>query len=94
MAEEGGGGVFNGEHTLFGGGRGRGRGEGGRGEEGGRGRGKREMGRSFGFPIVDEETNVTMKNISPMLSPKDVLFFHQISLHFLCPLSIIGLKDQ
>ena len=36
MAEEGGGGVVNGEHTLFGGGRGRGRGEGGRGE-GGRG---------------------------------------------------------
>ena len=28
MAEEGGGGVVNGEHTLFGGGRGRGRGEG------------------------------------------------------------------
>ena len=47
MAEEGGGGVFNGEHTLFGGGRGRGRGE------GGRGRGRREMGSSFGFPIVD-----------------------------------------
>ena len=70
MAEEGGGGVFNGEHTLFGGGRGRGRGEGGRGEEGGRGRGRREMGSSFGFPIVDEETNATMKNISPSVLPK------------------------
>ena len=69
MAKEGGGGVFNGEHTLFGGGRGRGRGEGGRGEEGGRGRGRREMGSSFGFPIVDEETNATMKNISPSVLP-------------------------
>ena len=38
MAEEGGGGFFNGEHTLFGGGRGRGRGAEG---EGGRGRGRR-----------------------------------------------------
>ena len=70
MAEEGGGGVVNGEHTLFGGGRGRGRGEGGRGEggrgtEGGRGR----IGSSFGFPILDEETNTTMKNISPSVLP-------------------------
>ena len=40
MAEEGGGGFFNGEHTLFEGGRGRGRGEGGRGIEGEGGRGK------------------------------------------------------
>ena len=67
MAEEGGGGVFNGEHTLFGGGRGRGRGEGDRGADGGRGR--REIGSSFGFPIIDEETNTTMKNISPSILP-------------------------
>ena len=62
MEEEGGGGVFNGEHTLFGGGRGRGRGEGGRG--------RREMGSSFGFPIIDKETNTTMKNVSPSVLPK------------------------
>ena len=70
MAKEGGGGVFNGEHTLFGGGRGRGRGEGGRGE-GGRGAdgGRGRIGSSFGFPIIDEETNTTMKNISPSVLP-------------------------
>ena len=55
---------------MFGGGRGRGRGEGGKGEggrgaEGGRGR----IGSSFGFPILDEETNTTMKNISPSVLP-------------------------
>ena len=27
------------------------------------------MGISFGFPIVDEETNATMKNISPSVLP-------------------------
>ena len=72
MAEEGGGGVFNGEHTLFGGGRGRGRGEVGIGaeREGGRGRGRREMGSSFRFPIVDEETNATIKKISPSAPSK------------------------
>jgi len=35
-----------------------------------RGRGRRETGSSFGFPIVDEETNATMKNISPSILPK------------------------
>ena len=28
------------------------------------------MGNSFGFPIVDEETNATMKKISPSVLPK------------------------
>ena len=27
------------------------------------------MGSSFGFPIVDEETNATMKNILPSVLP-------------------------
>ena len=59
---------------LFGGGigrggdRGRGRGtKGGRGREGGRDR--RGIESSFGFPIIDEETNATMKNISPYVLP-------------------------
>ena len=54
----------DGEFSLFGGG-GRGR---GRGNNGG-GRGNREIDNSFGFPIVDEETNATMKNISPSILP-------------------------
>ncbi len=71
MAEEG----EDGEFTLFGGGgRGRGRGNngGGRGNNGGgRGNngGNREGDNSFGFPIVDEETHTTMKNISPSILP-------------------------
>jgi len=67
MAKEG----EDGEFTLFGGGgRGRGRGNngGGRGNNGG-GRGNREIDNSFGYPIVDEETNATMKNISPSVLP-------------------------
>ena len=67
MAEEG----KDGEFTLFGGG-GRGRGRGnhgeGRGNNGG-GRGNREIYNSFGFPIVYEETDATMKNISPSVLP-------------------------
>ena len=60
MEEEG----EDGEFTLFGrGGRGR-----GRGNNGGF-RGNREIDNSFGFPIVDEETNATMKNISPSVLP-------------------------
>ena len=67
---EGEGEIFNGENILFGGGggwegdRGRGRGN----EEGGRGRRGTES--SFGFPIIDEEKNATMKNISPSVLPK------------------------
>ena len=61
MAEE----EQDGEFTLFGGGgRGRGRGNNGegRGNNGG-GRGNMEIDNSFGFHIVDEETNATMKDI-------------------------------
>lgn len=61
----------DGEFTLFGGG-GRGRGRenngGGKGNIGG-GRGNREIYNSFRFPIVDEETNATMANISPSVLP-------------------------
>ena len=60
MAEEG----EDGEFTLFrrgGGGR-------GKGNNGG-GTGNREIDNSFGFPIVDEETNATMKNVSPSVLP-------------------------
>ena len=60
MAEEG----EDGEFTLFGGGGGRGGGRGrGRGnnEEG---RGNKEVDNSFGFPIVDEETDATMKYLT------------------------------
>ena len=60
MAEEG----EDGEFTLFGG-----RGRGGSRENNGGGRGNREIDNSFGFPIVDEETNATMKNISPSVLP-------------------------
>lgn len=58
-----------------GGGRGRGRGNNGgnnRGNNGGgRGNngGNREGDKSFGFPIADEETHTTMKNISPSVLP-------------------------
>lgn len=74
---EGEGEVFNGKNTLFGGGRGRGGERGrGRGTEGGEGIGnakggigRRENESSFGFLIIDEETNATMKNISPFVLP-------------------------
>lgn len=56
MEEEG----EDGEFTLFGGG--------GRGNNGG-GRGNREIDNSFGFLIVDDETNARMKNISPSVLP-------------------------
>jgi len=72
MVEE----VLDGEYSLFGGGgRGRGRGNNGgggrRNNGGGRGNngGNREGDNSFGFPIVDEETHTTMKNISPSVLP-------------------------
>jgi len=67
MAEE----EQDGEFSLFGGGgkgRGRGNNGGGRGNNGG-GRGNKEINNSFGFPIMDEETNATMKNISPFVLP-------------------------
>lgn len=53
-------------HNVYGkedriGGRGRGRGRGG-----GRGRGNQDP---SGFPIRDEDTNLTMKNISPSILP-------------------------
>ena len=55
------------------GGRGRGRegGNNGRGNGGGRGNngGNRDGDNSFGFPIADEETHTTMKNISPFVLP-------------------------
>jgi len=57
--------------SLFGGGgreRGRGNSGGGGGDNGG-GRGNREVDNSFEFPIVDEETHTTMKNISPSVLP-------------------------
>jgi len=54
----------DGELSLFGGG-GRGR---GRGNNGG-GRGNREIDNSYGFPIVDEETHATTKDISPSILP-------------------------
>ena len=56
----------------FGGG-GRGRGRGNNGGNNGRGRGNNggnmEGDNSFGFPIADEETHTTMKNISPSVLP-------------------------
>lgn len=61
MVEEG----EDGEFSLFGGG-GRGRGRGNNGEcrgNNGRRRGNREVDNSFGFLIVDEEIDATMKNI-------------------------------
>lgn len=66
MAEEG----EYGEFSLFGGGKGRGRGNngGGRGNNRG-GRGNREIYNSFGFPIVYEETNATMKTFYPPKLP-------------------------
>jgi len=54
----------DGEFTLFGGG-GRGR---GRVNNGG-GIGNREIDNYFGYPIVDEEKNATMKNISSSVLP-------------------------
>jgi len=61
----------DGEFSLFGaggGGRGRGNNGGGRGNNGG-GRGNKEIDNSFGFPIIDEETHTSMKNISPSVLP-------------------------
>ena len=53
---------------MFGGGRGGGRGKGNRG--GGEGNKiNKEDDNSFGFPIIDEDTNATMKNISPSILP-------------------------
>lgn len=61
----------NGEENRIGGGRGRGRGGGaGRNRGGGRGRGNQDP---FGFPILDENTTLTMKNISPSIVPN----FHE-----------------
>ena len=56
--------------TGLGGGRGRGRGGGGN-NGGGRGNigGNRDGDNSFGFPIVDDDSQVTMKNISPSVLP-------------------------
>ena len=55
------------------GGRGRGRGGGNNGGNNGGGGGNngrnREGDNLFGFPIVDEETHTTMKNISPSVLP-------------------------
>ena len=56
---EGEGEILNGENVMFGGGRG----------NAGGGRRNREIYVSFGFPIVDGETNATMKNISPFVLP-------------------------
>ena len=62
MAEE--------RETGLGGGRGRGRGGGGN-NGGGRGNigGNRDGDNSFGFPIVDDDSRATMKNISPSVLP-------------------------
>ena len=56
--------------NRLGGGR-RGRGRGGRNNGGGRGNNgeNRDGDNSFGFPIVDEESHTTMKNISPSVLP-------------------------
>lgn len=53
----------------FGGGRGRGRGGGKNGGSRGNNEGNRDGDKSFGFPIVDEESRTTMKNISPSVLP-------------------------
>ena len=68
MAEEGEGEVhnINGEQHRIGG-------EGGGNRGGGRGRGREDL-KSFGFPILDEDTTLTMKNISPSILPN----FHGI----------------
>ena len=56
-----------------GGGRGRGRGGGGNNNNNGGGRGpiggNRDGDNSFGFPIVNEDSRATMKNISPSVLP-------------------------
>ena len=62
---EGEGEILNGENVIFGGGD---RGIGRVNVEGGRG--IRGVESSFGFPIVEEEKNNTMKNISPSVLPK------------------------
>lgn len=68
MAEEVEGEVHNvnGEENRIGGGRGRG-GGGDRNKRRGRGRGNQDP---FGFPIFDEDTTLTMKNISLSILPK------------------------
>ena len=58
----------NGEQPRIDGGRGGNRG-GGRGGGRGRGRGEDINPEPFGFPILDEDTTVTMKNISPYILP-------------------------
>jgi len=67
MVEEGEGEVHNvnGKKNRIGGGRGRG-GGGDRNRGGGIGRGNQDP---FGFPIFDEDTTLTMKNISPSILP-------------------------
>jgi hypothetical protein len=59
------------EEVVNGFGRGRGRGGGGGNNGGGRGNngGNRDGDNSFGFPIVDEDSRATMKNISPSVLP-------------------------
>lgn len=71
MAGEGEGEVHNlkGEQPRIGGGRGGGRGCGRGGRGGGRGRGEDINPEPFGFPILDEDTTITMKNISPSILP-------------------------
>lgn len=62
---------LNGEQPRIGRGRGGGRQGGGRGggREGGRGRGYNINLEPFGFPILDEDTTITTKNISPSIFP-------------------------
>lgn len=70
MVREGEGEVHNVDDGEFriGGGRGRGGNRGGGGGQGG-GRGGRGEPNPYGFPVFDEDTIATMKNISPSILP-------------------------
>jgi len=59
----------NGEQPRIGGGRGGRGGNRGGGRGGGRGRGEDINPLPFGFPILDEDTTMTMKNILPSILP-------------------------
>lgn len=70
---------LNGEKPRIGGGRGGGRQGGGRGSRRDGGRGENINPKPFGFPILDEDTTIKMKNISPSILPN----FHGLRSEYL-----------
>ena len=71
--------------------RGRGRGGGNNGDNNGEGNNgrNREGDNLFGFPIVDEETHTTMKNISPSVLPKFYGLRSEDPETFLCEFEVV-----